>query len=282
MDIPNIIKELAPLHNQYKNHITEKEIPQAIGTMWDIGEILSNYIDEFEVSPLSLFREIYGKSEGTKNIAQKSYIAREFQSRCLRVRKIFKHKDDIANTFPNITSVTAFTESMPFFDNPKYLLKGDDKRKLIALINSNLSTTEILNRIGKLQQDLIGINNPRNQRLKELEYEKNVFIDFYNHVYRLIQSNDYQEIANAIDIEYYHVLSKNLRALSQDGLKIYDFDIPSNVDHLSYEIGAVILSLIKEKTPIRLRRFRKLIPPSRMVKLAEMLHSLTSKNTYFT
>ena len=53
--------------------------------MWEIGEVLEYYINMNRLTPQSLFREIYGKSEGTKNITQKSYISRDFQSRCLRV-----------------------------------------------------------------------------------------------------------------------------------------------------------------------------------------------------
>jgi hypothetical protein len=280
MNTSEIFKIITPLQNQYKKVMAEKKIPQAIEFMWDIGEVLNNYVNSCEITPLALFREIYGKSEGTKNIIQKSYISREFQSRCLRIRRIFKHREDIFSTFPKISGLKPFIEAMPFFDNPKYVLNGSEKDGLIELLNSDLTPTELISIIDKMQKELIGINNPRNQHFNELDNEKNTFIEFYNQVYRLILNDDYDDALSKIDKEYYMSLSRNLSALSQDGFKTYDFKIPNEVDTISKEIGLVIKNFLKENTSVKIRRFRKLIPPRRMVKLAEMLYSFNSKSSF--
>ncbi len=280
MDFSAIFKDITPLHNQYKKLVAERAILQAIEIMWDIGGVLEYYIDLNEISPHAFFREIYGKGEGTKNVAQRSYITREFQSRCLRIRKIFHDRMDISKSFPHIKSLSAFIESMPFFDNPKYILKGEDRTKLIDLLNSDMTPTELLLEVDKMQKDFIGIKNPRNQHLDELNPEKIIFTNFYNHIYRLIKDHEYENALLLINKEYYLALSKNLSALSQDGLKTYDFDIPNDVDEISLEIGLVVRSFLYESTPIRLRRFRKIVPPTRMVNLAEMLYSFNSKSSF--
>ena len=76
-----------------------------------------------------------------------------------------------------------------FFDNPKFILKGKERKDLLELLNCNLKASIILQKIRKLQEKKIGIKNDRNQRLKDLENEKKIFIDFYNHTYRLIKEN---------------------------------------------------------------------------------------------
>ena len=280
MHIPEIFKKITPLQNQYKKVVDEKRISLAIELMWEIGGVLEHYINVYKLTHQSLFREIYGKSEGTKNITQRSYISRDFQSRCLRVRKIFQQKADISNTLPKPSSISPFIKAMPFFDNPKYELHGKEKKILISLLNSDLPPSQILISIKKMQNDIIGINNPRDQHLNELEKEKNVFIDFYNHSYRLIVDLDYDQALLRIDKQYYLTLSRNISALSQDGLKTYDFQIPTEIDTISIEFGQIIKDFLNESTPVKIRRFRRLIPPKRMVQLAEMLYAFSSKSSF--
>ena len=70
-------------------------------------------------------------------MTKKSWITREFQDRCYRIRNIFQDKDQIYSELPSLVGFTAFRESMPFFDNKKYKLEGDDRVNLLKLLNSN-------------------------------------------------------------------------------------------------------------------------------------------------
>ena len=100
MNINILIQQITPFYNKFKdNNISAVD---QIKTMWDIGEILKEYIQMNDVAPHTLYRAVYGKSEGTENIIQKSYITREFLGRCYRVRNIFSTKDQITREFPNL------------------------------------------------------------------------------------------------------------------------------------------------------------------------------------
>ena len=131
-----IIGEITPLYNQYANNKNDLSGADSLKIMWDIGEIINDYIEKLNIPPHRLYREIYGKSEGNENIAQISYITREFQGRCVRIRKIFNTHQEIDKLFPSLVSFTCFREAMPFFDNQKYLFKGKDRDELLKLLNS--------------------------------------------------------------------------------------------------------------------------------------------------
>ena len=127
MDKKTLLESIIPLYNLYKDRKNEISPLEALGVMWDIGEHIRSYLESHKVRPHALYREIYGKAEGSAHIVQKSYITREFQSRCFRIRNIFDSKDQIRKDFPHLNNFTAFREAMPFFDNPKYMLRGAER-----------------------------------------------------------------------------------------------------------------------------------------------------------
>ena len=275
----NLIKNITPLYNKYRDNRSNITGTEAIEIMWDIGELLREYIDLEGLAPHALFWSIYGNAEGKKNIEKKSYITREFQGRCYRIRKIFIQKETIKKELPNLKSFTAFREAMPFFDNENYKLEGKDKQNLLTLLNSSQSTKKILERVHILQKEKINITNPRTQRLSDIEEEKKVFIDFYNFIFKTIKSADYTHCINeleGIDNNYIRLLSKNVSALSQEGLKFFDMTIPSHLKVPWKDFSEFILSLLKQTDPKMRRRFRRVIPAERIVKLADMLHALLS------
>ncbi|MBU0722743.1 hypothetical protein KKH46_00795, partial [Patescibacteria group bacterium] len=174
METNSLIQKITPLYNQYKQQSRTVSGTDALKIMWDIGDILKNFIEENDIAPHALFWRVYGKSEGTKNIVQKSWITREFQNRCHRIRNIFSSKTQIKKELPNLKSFTSFREAMPFFDNKKYKLQGKEKEKLLKLLNSRNDHKFVMKEINKLQKERIGIKNPRTQRLKDLEKEKEI------------------------------------------------------------------------------------------------------------
>ncbi len=282
LNIQSLIKEISPLYNSYKQSNRSISGTEALYIMWEIGDLLKKSLETSEVAPHSLYRKIYGKAEGQKDIIQKSYITREFLGRSYRIRNIFTKKDDIKKILPNLKNFIPFREAMPFFDNDKYLLKGVEREKLLAILNSDKSPTVILNEVKKLQAIKIGKKNPRNQKLNELEPKKEVFISFYNYLFNLIKNNSYEDMREEISTVDDLVISKmssNTSSLAQEGVKYFDIEesLPSEqwssyinfLNHFSEQQDA------KER-----RRFRRLIPPERIVRLAEMLQAITSKESF--
>ena len=274
-----LIREVTPLYNRYVRDRSAISGTDALEIMWDIGDILKKFINENSIAPHALFWEVYGKSEGKNNIAQKSYITREFQNRCHRIRNIFSTKAQIRKELPNLKKFTTFREAMPFFDNKKYKLQGKEKEKLLTLLNSDEEYKSIMQEINKLQKEKIGIKNPRTQRLKELEREKDVFISFYNLIYRLRseapEKTTLKLKKNNINSRYIATLAKNTNALSQDGLKFTQFSISKNIqDPLWIDYGKIIQDFSSHRNAVTTRRFRRVIASERIVRLADMLYSL--------
>ena len=90
MSINILIQQITPLYNKYRNNKNNISGTEALEIMWDIGDILKKYIEQNNIAPHNLFWSVYGNAEGTKNIKKKSYITREFQNRCHRIKRIFK------------------------------------------------------------------------------------------------------------------------------------------------------------------------------------------------
>jgi len=283
MNINALIQQITPLYNEYRSNKSNLSGTEALEIMWEIGDLLKGYIEQNNIAPHNLFWSIYGNAEGKKNIEKKSYITREFQNRCHRIRRIFGKKEQIRKDFSHLKNFTAFREAMPFLDEGKYKLKGKERDQLLVLLNSNQQPQKILGKIKVLQKNKIGRKNPRTQRLFEVEKEKQEFINFYNYTYRLIKVGDYnlclKEIKK-IKPEYINLLSKNVSALSQEGLKVYDFSISKGLQEPWRSFSEAIKNLTTQKDPRNRRRFRRLIPPERIVRLADMLYGLLSEDNY--
>ncbi|MBP6925520.1 MAG: hypothetical protein KBC22_00470 [Candidatus Pacebacteria bacterium] len=282
LNLKALIAEISPLYNSYKNTSRDISGTEALLIMWDIGDILKKVIGASKIPPHNLYRKVYGKAEGISDIVQRSYITREFLGRAYRIRNIFLDKKEIKNTLPNLKSFIPFREAMPFFDNKKYMLTGENKNNLIALLNSSSSNRSILDNIKSLQSKHIGIKNPRNQKLNELEDKKQVFITFYNYLFNLIKQTDYKLIMNEIstlDKATLIKLSSATNCLSQEGLVFPE--IPE--DHFN-ERWTKYVELIKffstKRDPRDRRRFRRLIPPTRIVRLAEMLQAVSCEESF--
>ena len=114
MKISELILNITPFYNKYKSSKSDLSGSDSIIIMWDIGNLIDKYISINNISPHNLYREIYGKSEQSNNIIQKSYLTREFLSRSYRIFKIFENKKDIKVKFPNLKDFSSFREAMPF------------------------------------------------------------------------------------------------------------------------------------------------------------------------
>ncbi len=270
--IRKLINNITPLYNSYKKNNKEINGTDALIIMWDIGDLLNKAMVELTMKPHVLYRNVYGKSENKENIVQKSYITREFLGRAYRIRRIFKNKEDVKKILPTLKRFISFRESMPFFDNKKYILAGKEKSDLLLILNSNNSQAFIMKTIKELQSKKIGVKNTRLQRLGDLEEEKKCFIDFYNYIFDINNQNN--NIKIKIDKNTLSRISLNTGALVQEGL--FFVDIPEeNFDdkwlpYVNLLKRFCIQTNIKER-----RRFRRLIPSEKIARLAEMLNKIS-------
>ena len=285
MSINDLIKNIVPGYNGYRKNSEILKGTEAIEILWDIGDALKKYIEETKVAPHTLYRQIYGKSEGKTNVVQNSYITRDFLSRSYRIRNIFVKKSDIKKLLPNLQKFGLFYKAMPFIDNPKYRFTGKEETNLYRLLNSNKSYSVIMKEINRLQKEKIGIKNPRDQKLKEMIGDKDVFVKFYNYIYSLFKYADYKKVKeeiSGIEPDFIKILSKNTSAIALDGLLMTDFEIPEKLHEKWGDFAKLIKRLISKKDSLERRRFRRLIPSHRMTQLGEMLYQLTSENLYKT
>lgn len=283
MSTESLIQAITPTYNAYQKGVGTLLPTELLLLMWDVGSAIEKHVELYHVPPHALYRQIYGKSEGAKNIKQRSYIAREFLSRSYRVKRMFKVKAEIKKQFPKLTAINHFREAMPFFDNPKYVLGAKEKQELLRVMNGPLSNKEKENYIQKLQSKKIGIKNPRTQQLNKLDEDKLVFVKFYNDVFSALKLGSYDKAKKVLSLpapKFIAVLSLNCGAISADGLMVEKFEPPKDLDIRWKSFATVIQKLITNENPIERRRFRRLIPPERMIRLSEMLYALTAAEKY--
>lgn len=283
MKINDLINRITPIYNSYQKGKSILSPTQLLILMWEIGDLLDIYIKKNNIAPHTLYRVIYGKSEGSTNIIQRSYIAREFLSRSYRISQIFKTKEDLQKTLPSLTAINHFREAMPFFDNPKYKLGQKPLKELLDIINSTINNKQKELYVKCLRNKKIRVKNPRTQKLIGMNEDKTIFINFYNEVYGVIKMKNYQLAIKKIlppTKKILEVLSLNCGAISTDGLKMKKFKLPNKIDTRWRNFSELILKLISKENPIERRRFRRIIPPEKMLSLSEMIYALTSPILY--
>ena len=278
MNLDTLIKEITPLYNSYKENTKTINGTDAIKIMWEIGDLIKRYLKDNSTAPHTLYRQIYGKSEGTTNTEQRSYLTREFLGRSFRIRNMFISIEEIEKKLPNLQRFLTFREAMPFFDNPKYRFSGNEMDNLLKILNSK-NSQKAFQKVRELQKIHIGIKNPRNQRLEELEKDKNIFIDFYNYIYELSKKTESEQrgLLSSLGIsrELLNIVSQKTIALTQDGLQFSDLSLEPLLEISEWREYVQLIEKYKSQSnPKLVRRFRRLIPPIRMINLGEMLHNL--------
>jgi hypothetical protein len=283
MDLKELIKKITPLYNQYKNNQKKLTGTEALEIIWDTGDLLKSYLKDKSIAPRTLYNQIYGKSEGNKDITQKSYITRDFLDRSYRVRRIFEDKKEINSVFPKLKRYRLFYKAMPFFDQGKFEMNRVDKIKLITLLNSNKTYKEIINEVSNLRKQRIKLSIPHDSKLKELKKEQIEFIDFYNLLYKLLKEKDYRQarkIFGKINTSFLAILSRNVGALASDKLQLTHIEF---IEDLGFEINKFVklVNKLSERKDAKVRRrFRRLIPPEKMIRLSEMIYAMSSEEDF--
>lgn len=282
-ELNNLIEKIIPFYNAYKRNQKDLDGASALEIIWEVGDLIKIYLKGKKIAPRTLYYQIYGKSENDENIIQKSYITRDFLDRSYRVRRIFKKKSSIRKQFPTLQRYRLFYKSMPFLDEGRFRMNEADRKELIKLLNSSATYKQIMSQINKLKKERINLKIPHDSKLKELEVEKKVFIETYNYIYEFIRKKNYEKVLETFDkknYDFFVELSRNVGALSSDELKITTFDVPRGVDKKINELAEVVNKLASKTDAKERRRFRRLIPPEKMMKLSEMIYALTNANTY--
>ena len=83
-----------------------------------------------------------------------------------------------------------------------------------------------------------------------------------------------------LDLEFVRTLAKNTAALAQDGFKFFELSFNNSLPSPWKEYAMSVREFTKQRDPKRLRRFRRLIPPEKIVKLADMIYALLSEENY--
>lgn len=276
-----IIAKLNPYFNRYNK---VEEATEAIEVLWETGDILMHEIQSTKINPNRLIRNICGKFYSNEVDKKRSYLTREYLARSIRIRKIFIRKVEIRIQLNNLKSFSCFREAMPFFDNPEYKLSDLEFKKITSLLNSNRSPKEIRAEINLRKKEIKNVKNPRTQKLNELISEKQAFVEFYNLVLRIKKSHNYKNalldlgINNTTDIG---LIAQNLSALAQEGILMRQINIKaSNV--ITNHFNDVLFNLLGNNDERVRRRFRRLVPPERIIRLSDLIYSFTNEKLFLS
>lgn len=274
-DLFNLIEEITPLNNLYRDHIKGGEKgTETLLLMWKVGEILETFISEHKIKPHNLYWKIYGKAEGVRN----SYITRDFLSYCLRIKKYFRESDTILKTFPHLQKYSLFREAFPLLENPKFKLSEKEDREIIQILNSNHPPKKIKEIIKRIKSNHIGIKNTRKQKLGEMKPVADSFVAIYNEVYSQIKNNNEKELeklTNSVSKEYLVNLSQAVSALTQENLYVPEFELREDLPKDWHEFISNLKYLLGATVEVR-NRFRRVFSPRKLFDFADMLNALTT------
>jgi hypothetical protein len=268
-------QQIYPIYGEYKKTLNIIKPFKSLKLWSNIGEYIDQYLVENPgLTKSKLFRDMYGKAEGAENIEKRGYISREFLQRAHRVYLMeLNNQLDIAEDLSSINALGPFREAMPFFDNKKYILKGEERQNLLDLLNSGDNSSDLVNKVKSLQKKYINISNPRTQRLNDLKGEVQIFIDSYNNIFNNYKSNNYDPY-RAEDKDNIILLSKYLQCLTAEDFVIPEYRINNFQDKDMDNIKGIVDFLYKNKDAKIRRRFRRLIPIARIRQLSTYIYSI--------
>lgn len=276
--IGRLIEEITPLNNKYREGINANLLGKEIlKIMWDVGEIL--FVNGIKnVHPVAW--AIYGKEKGIR----RSYITRDFLSYCFRVRKYFRARDEIDDKFPKLQKYSLFREAFPLLDNSKYSLNKREREELVNLLNSEQPVHSIKKKIIKIKREKLRIYNDRRQRLGEMVPVKENFIKIYKELSNLVLNNNLDEVKTfreKIGDRLLANLSQLCLSFTQEGLSFPKID-QDHIDKLDGEWNIFCNTLIRlSSSDIETRnRFRRVIPISKIMEVAEILNGVRTDEGY--
>lgn len=282
MNHNNLNRKIYPIFGEYQESKSKLKPYEQLKLWSKMGSHIDKYLIDNKISSKSkLFRELYGRSEGSdENIRVIGYISREFLQRAHRVYLMEKNGYlNIDKNLKNLNSTGVFRESMPFIGNQKYRFKGKKLEELFSLLNSNKSSKIILNEIRILQKKYINISNPRTQRLDDLKEQKLTFIKCYNNIYKSIKENSFNKFSEE-DTNNVKLLSSYFTCLTSDEFNLPNKELNSFVNEDLECLRSVIVVLFKDKNAKIRRRFRKLIPIKRIKLISKYIFICSSKDLF--
>ncbi len=164
IDIDDLIQSLGPLNNAYRAAVRSRRVPGAkvLEIMWDAGDAL---VQAGVRKPDPVAWAMYGRPGEPR----RSYITRDFTCSCFRVRRYFPDRGDIGKQFPGLRTHNIFKLALPLLDNEKYAVNGEEKRALLALMNSAEEPAVIKRRIQAMKRARIAPRPAKAKRNRDLD-----------------------------------------------------------------------------------------------------------------
>lgn len=258
-----LIRELAPLNNAFRQAVKEG-MPgnKVLKILWDAGDVIcSKNIDHVH----KIAWQMYGKSDSRRH----SYLTRDYVAYCWRVRRYFQKREDIDQIFPKLKTHKVFKEALPLLTNPKYVLSSHEREEVYALLNNDsLMVTQIIDRLAKIKKRKLPINNPRTQRLHELDGIRQIFDKAF--------SNTGNKNLGLTKL-HANYLSGLWLALVAEG-RSYISKKPSGMQTIGSpwkEVIELSIDLLQNKNIEDRNRFRRVVKPE------ELLRSSAALSKYF-
>lgn len=271
--LTEVIDKLAPLNNRLRN---ETNPIKKIEIMWDLGKIIDNYTNRYNLKLHELLYKIYDPHSTIKA----SNITRDLGSYSYRIYKYYKTKEEIRKSLKNLKSYGLFREAVPLLFNPKY--EPIDKNKMLALLNSNIPPEQVKALLIKMKKNTRLIKNPRSQKAyiykEEVLYLRQVIAKLKYLYEKYDQLPSGKKINDTIGNKNYRkIVVKILSALSNDALlgnisNLKEKDVPASLSSL--------FKIAKSKNINRSRFRRWALSSNKLLSLAEGIHALNNNSNY--
>ncbi len=273
-DLVSLIDSLAPINNAVR---VEKNAIKKIEEVWKMGSLLDNFIRKNKLTLDKLLYSIYDPHATIK----RSNITRSLGSYSYRVFHYFSKKEDIRRLLPNLKSYNIFIEALPLLSNKKYI-PFIKKENILSLINSKLSTRQIIDKLYIIKQSILPTRklliSPEQLYLEDKQF-LNLIIKYLSNIYKTINSTS--ELNNLQfdlgDIKYREQLVSILMALSSDTfvdkIKVWnESDISNSLRNL-FRIG-----IGDNENRARFRKW--VLSSSKLLWLAEAIHALSNDSDF--
>lgn len=266
--VGELIQEIAPLNNAYRSAVRSGSTDGArvLEIMWDVGEVLLRAGVE-RVEPVAW--EMYGRTRETR----RSFITRSFTVYCYRVRRYFPGRDDIRRQFPGLRRYSLFRDALPLLDNRRYAVGGEEKKALLALLNSD-DPRNIRAEVARIKRERIGLSGARSGRRAGLEGAAGAIMSRHQELLEIIAARD----ARKLKAVRRRLGDENLLVLSRYCLSLFseEFPVPEDTGGDPAFKGAWgdfydALSATVAGGPAMRNRMRRVVRPVVFMELAEML-----------
>lgn len=268
-----IIDSLAPLNNELRK---EHDVLLKIEKMWELGKVIDLYLKKYKLKLHELLYQMYDPH----STAKISNITRDLGSYSHRIYSKFSNKEEIRKQLPHLKSYAMFREAVPLLFNKKY--HAVRREKILAILNSNFSNSEIRSTLLRMKQNINPIKNPRTQKAYLYQKESDLLNILTIKIKEIYISNknvlDKKKVDKVLGTRNYREkLIMMLLALSNDAF----IKRVENLSENNVPNSLIGLLKIARSESINRSRFRKwVLSTNKLLSLAEGIQALDNKDSY--